>query len=57
MLGVMTSVCVCVCGFSFSSKLCREEVEQLRREVDLLKSKLSELRAVALCALCLRRTL
>ncbi|GAA6103105.1 cingulin-like protein 1 isoform X1 [Tachysurus ichikawai] len=25
---------------SFSSKLCREEVEQLRREVDLLKSKL-----------------
>ncbi|XP_017311523.1 uncharacterized protein LOC108257899 [Ictalurus punctatus] len=25
---------------SFSSKLCREEMEQLRREVDLLKSKL-----------------
>lgn len=32
----------CVCGFRFSSKLCREEVEQFRREVDMLKSKLSE---------------
>lgn len=42
---VCNGLCVCACGFSFSSKLCREEMEQLRREVDLLKSKLSEFRA------------
>lgn len=35
---------LCVCVVSFSTKLRREEVEQLKREVDLLKSKLSEFR-------------
>ncbi|KAK3542280.1 hypothetical protein QTP86_021977 [Hemibagrus guttatus] len=40
---------------SFSSKLCREEVDRLRREVDLLKSKLNAFEAAVAVEMSPRR--
>lgn len=46
-----SSTCLCLC-YSFSSKLRREELEHLRREVDQLKARLSETQAHTHSALC-----